>query len=143
MNRLNGSSWRNTFAVAAVALSAAAAAASFGVSRIAVTFDDRKPVTVVERDGKLKVQAEVSVSGSGLLVGAWEVAGPNTDGNRPNYRVLGQVHQPVSGVEIAEIAGPALPTYSTGQYLVRLRVVEPALAFETPVVRYSVIEKKK
>jgi hypothetical protein len=118
-------------------------AAAFTMTRIAVTFDDQKPPAIVERGSDISAQAELSFTGNGLLKGAWEIAGPNPDGNKPQYRTLINVNQPIAGKDAAVLKGPKLPTESTGPYLVRLRVVEPALSFETPVATYNVIEKKK
>jgi len=127
----------------ALALSAVAAfATSFAITRLALTFDDRKAATIVERDSRLTMQAEITFSGNGLLQATWEVAGPNPDGNNPQYRVLGHVQQSLAGRDMATAKSPHLPTSSAGVYLVRLRITEPATALELPVIRYNVNEKK-
>lgn len=125
------------------ALAVTASAATFSISRVALTFDELKPPAIVERGSEVNVQAEISFAGNGLLKGAWEVAGPNPDGNNPQYRTLSNVSQFLVGRDASSIKGPRLPTESTGPYLVRLRIIEPVLSgFETPVATYSVIEKK-
>jgi hypothetical protein len=54
------------------------------------------------------------------------------------------VNQFLVGRDTTVIKGPRLPTESTGSYIVRLRVIDPAPAgFETPVATYNVIEKKQ
>lgn len=143
MNRIARS--LTTFAAAiavGVALLAPAGAAGVAISRIALNFDNEKPATIVERDGKLMARAEIGFKGNGLLRAAWEVAGPNPDGNNPRFRVLADVQQPLGGREAAIISSPRLPTDSNGAYLVRLRIVEPATTLELPVIRYNVNEKK-
>lgn len=122
---------------------ASTSAATFAISRIAITFDDQKPPLITERGNDISAQAEVLITGNGLLKATWEVAGPNPDGNNPQYRTLSNVNQPLGGKDTTVIKGPKLPTESTGPYLVRLRVTEPALPFETPIATYNVIEKKK
>jgi hypothetical protein len=120
-----------------------ASAATFSISRIALAFDELKPPAIVERGNETNVQAEISFSGNGLLKAVWEVAGPNPDGNNPQYRTLSNVNQYLVGRDTASLKGPRLPTESTGSYLVRLRVIEPIPAgFETPLASYNVIEKR-
>ncbi len=142
MNRTTRNSFLFAPAIAFTLLVAVASAASFEISRIALSFDDQKAATIVERGSRLTAQAEVSYSGNGLLRATWEVAGPNPDGNNPQYRVLTNVQQPLTGRDAAIVKSPSLPTESTGAYLVRLKVTEPSLGFSAPTVRYSVNEKK-
>lgn len=141
MNR-NARSFACILAIAAATLLASADAANFSITRVALSFDGEKPAVVVERDDKLTAQAEISFTGNGLLRGAWEIAGPNPDGDKPQYRTLSQVQQHLAGRDAASLNGPRLPTESSGAYLIRLRITEPTLNFEAPVIRYSVIEKK-
>lgn len=117
-------------------------AASLSLSRIALTFEDQKSATIVERDGKLVAQAEISFNGNGLLRGAWEVAGPNPDGSSPQFRKVANVQRPLGGREAVILKSPPLPTESNGLYLIRLLVTEPATALEPPVIRYNVNEKQ-
>jgi len=127
----------------ALLMVAGASAATFSISRIALTFGDSKPPVIAERGSDLTVQAEISFSGNGLLKGAWEVAGPNPDANNPQYRTLSNVNQYLVGRDTAVLNGPRLPTESTGPYLVRLRVIDPIPSgFDAPVATYNVIEKK-
>jgi hypothetical protein len=129
--------------VAVTAYIATGLAAGFSISRIAVTFDEMKPPAIVERNSDVSVQAEVSFSGNGLVKGAWEVAGPNPDGSNPQYRTLVNVNQYLAGKDSAILKGPKLPTESTGPYLVRLRIIDPVPAFDTPVATYNVLESKR
>lgn len=117
---------------------AASSSAAFGVSRIALGFEDGKPVETVARGEELRARAQVSYTGAGILRGAWEIAGPDPDPDGPVWRVLAQTTRGLPGGESATIASPALPADIAGFYLVRLRVAEPAPAFDAPVVRYVV-----
>ncbi|GEM_PF-6400263 len=115
--------------------------AGFGISRLALTFDNGEALRLAARDEKLRVAAEISHTGTGLLRASWEIAGPNPNGQKPQWRTLAAVTQGLAG-DPDKVISPLLPTTSTGTYLVRLRITEPAFAFETPIVHYSVIEKK-
>lgn len=121
---------------------ATAAASGFGLSQIALTFDNDKSLALVERDTKLAAHAKLGTTGSGMVQAAWEVAGPNPDGNNPAYMIIATVHQATNGAEPVAVKSPALPTNIAGTYLVRLRVTEPAAAIEMPVIHYYVGEKK-
>jgi hypothetical protein len=121
---------------------ATAAATGFGLSQMALTFENDKPLALVERDARLTAHAKINATGSGIIQAAWEVAGPNPDGNNPAYMIIATVHQATSGTEPVAVKSPALPTNIAGTYLVRLRVTEPAAAIEMPVVHYYVGEKK-
>jgi len=116
-------------------------AAAFGVSRVALAFDDGEAVRIAARGEKLRAQAELSYTGAGRLRAVWEVAGPNPDAERPVWRPIGEMAHTLSGPEAARFASPALPTETAGFYLVRLRIAEPELPFETPVARYAVRQK--
>jgi hypothetical protein len=117
-------------------------AAAFGVSRLALAFESGEALQVVARGEKLQARAEVSYTGSGSLRGSWEIAGPNPDAGKPSWRVLGEVSQALTAADTATLKSPALPTDTMGPFLVRLRIGEPAVGFELPVIRYSVTEKK-
>lgn len=117
---------------------ATATAAAFGITRLALGFDDGEPLRVVGRGAKLRAEAAVSHTGAGRLRGQWEIAGPNPDEIEPAWRVLVEVTQALTGADAATITSPALPTDQSGFYLVRLRVAEPEAAPDLPVVRYMV-----
>lgn len=124
-------------------------AATFGISRLALLFDDDQPIRIVNRRETLKARVAVAVVGTGLLQATWEVAGPNLEVAGPNlsadspvYRPLKTVRQYLSAGDETALAGPELPTDRTGAYLVRLRVAKPELGFDAPVIRYFVQASK-
>jgi hypothetical protein len=119
------------------------AAAGFSVAREALQFDNGTPVSVLPRGEALHALAEIDYTGSGLFQAIWEIAGPTSTAGEPIFRPLAQVNQylPATG-EKKVLKSPALPTEASGLYLVRLRVTDPALTFEPPVIRYFVTEPK-
>ncbi len=122
---------------------ATASAASFGITRLALAFDNGDALRVTARGEKLEARALLSYTGAGLLKGAWEIAGPNPDAAKPAWRAIAQVTQSFTGAETATLTSPPLPTDIIGPYLLRLRVREPALAADVPVIRFVVTEKNK
>jgi len=117
---------------------ASESAAAFALSRLALGFDEGEPVRVIGRGQELRARAEASHTGTGVLRGTWEVAGPQPDPRAPAWRVLSEVTQPLARGESALIVSPPLPADVSGLYLVRLRVQAPETAFDPPVVRYFV-----
>lgn len=117
-------------------------AADFGLSRLQLGFDDGRPLRIAARGDKLKAQAEIGYAGGGILKGAWEIAGPNPDADKPAWRALANVTEALTGADTAILASPLLPTDIGGPYLVRLRVDEPAARFDLAPIRYVVGEKQ-
>ncbi|MEE8482343.1 MAG: hypothetical protein V3S12_03230 [Acidiferrobacterales bacterium] len=118
------------------------AATGFGVSRLALSFDNGAPVRLVSRNDPLQAFADVAFSGSGLLQAFWEVADPTSTSGSPIYRTLRSVNQYLIG-NTQTLKGPQLPTNSTGLYLVRLRITNPAPGFDAPTIRYFVGQQGK
>lgn len=116
--------------------------AQFGVARVALSFDDGAVVRVVPAKSALSAAAEVSYVGSGVLRGYWEIADPGSSSGTPFFRVLQSISQGVGGMERATLKSPALPTEIMGLHIVRLRLTEPAPAFDPPVLYYYVGEAK-
>ena len=119
-----------------------AGGSSFSVSRLALYFDDGSQVRVLPLKDPISVQADVGFVGIGLLQGIWEVAEPASTAGNPAYRPLQTVHQYFVGSSKQVLRGPALPTDSTGIYLVRFRITEPQPGFDIPVIRYFVSSGK-
>jgi hypothetical protein len=119
---------------------ASAGSASFNISREALSFDNGAPVRVLERKQPLRANAELTFNGSGMMEGQWEVANPVSTAGQPIFRPLALARQSLVGSETKTVTSPALPTDIAGLYLVRLRITDPATAFETPVIRYFVTD---
>ena len=118
------------------------AAAAFAVTRVALSFDDGAPVRIVDPKARVHAQAEIRFNGTGLLQASWEVAGPTSTAGEAFFRTLATVRQYFAGGDRLTLAGPDLPTETSGLYLVRLRITDPAPDFEQPVIRYFVSSGK-
>ena len=117
-------------------------AAQFGISRMALEFDDGAIVRVVPLKSRLSATANVSYVGSGSLNGYWEVADPSSTSGSPIFRELISVTQSFGGGDRVKVTSPVLPTEIPGLHMVRLRVSAPQPAFEPPVLYYYVGEPK-
>jgi hypothetical protein len=112
--------------------------ANFGISRALLVFDDDAVLRIVSGGATLTAKAQVAFTGNGLLQGVWEVAGPNPNSVKPEWRTLSHVLQGLTGAESTVLTSPALPTRAGGVYLVRLRIAAPDVAFEIQPLRYQV-----
>jgi hypothetical protein len=113
-------------------------AAGFAITRVALTFDNGAPVRVVAAKETMHAQAEIRFNGTGLLQATWEVAGPASTAGEPFFRPLSSVRQYLAGGDRQTLSSPNLPAETSGLFLVRLRITDPAPDFEQPVVRYFV-----
>lgn len=116
-------------------------AASFGISALTLNFGEDRALYVAKRGEELVAHSEINFTGTGILKGAWEIAGPQPNPNKPHWRTLATVNMALTGVDSATLKSPALPTDVTGIFLVRLRLDSPSMGAALPVIRYSVIDK--
>lgn len=127
--------------MASITLNISSAGASgFGVTRMALSFDNGAPLRLLSRREPLSAQAEINFIGTGLLQGEWQVAGPPSTSSEPFYRTLSQVRQYFAGGAGQVLKSPALPTAGAGLHYVRFRISDPIPGFEAPVIRYFVGE---
>jgi hypothetical protein len=114
-----------------------AAAADFNISRLQLYFDNGRAETVVKRNQpSLKVYADVTFTGSGLLEGFWEV-----DGRVLSYVFRNIVYgDRIFTIETPDI--PPIPTFETGTHRVRLVLTSPAKDIPFPEVIYFVTAKE-
>jgi len=117
------------------------AGAGFSVDRLSLRFDDDSTVRLLARDGKLSATADVTFAGSGLLSGVWEIADPSSTLGTPVFRPLTLVRQQLAAGGRVTLHSPALPTNRLGLYLLRLRITDPQLPYETPMIRYFVMNE--
>ncbi len=117
-------------------------AASFGISALTLNFGEDRALYIAKRGEELVAQSEISFTGTGLLKGAWEIAGPQPNPNKPAWRTLATVNIALTGVESAALKSPPLPTDVSGVFLVRLRLDSPPMGTALPVIRYSVLDKR-
>lgn len=108
------------------------------VQRLELAFDDDARSKVLAKGGELRAVAEINTAGVGLLRGQWEVATGSTTAGTPVFHALTLVRQGVGGGGRTVLTSPPLPTGEEGTGLVRFRVIEPTLAYETPVLQYYV-----
>lgn len=116
------------------------------LERIALRFNDNSVVKLVKSDSLISAVAEIRYSGTGLLDAIWEVATPastlgaqSTD--RLIYTPLRSVRQYLGAGGRIYLQSPRLPSDAQGNYVVRLRVRQPAtLNFTQPILRYGVNE---
>lgn len=113
--------------------------ANFGITRVALRFPDGSRQKVVAAASETFVLADINHTGSGRLVARWEVAEPVTTRGRPVFRTLAIVRRQLIGSGArTTIRSPDLPTQGDGAYLVRLRIINPRIGFDSPVLRYFV-----
>lgn len=116
---------------------ASPAATGFNVHRLALYYDDRAAIKIIDPGERLRAAAEITFGGTGLLQGVWEIADPATTAGEPIFRTIRTVRQHLAG-ETVKLESPLLPTDSAGVYLVRFRITDPAVAFDMPVIQYFV-----
>lgn len=114
------------------------AAGGFYVSRLGLSFNDGTAAKSTAPDSELRAQATIGYSGSGLLRAVWEVAAPPSTLGQAVYRPLQGISRYTVPGEALVLSSPDLPTTQTGLYLLRLRITQPTVAFEAPVIRYQV-----
>lgn len=110
-----------------------AGAAGFAIDSLRLAFADdtvRRQVAVGE---PLRARATLRFSGSGQLQAVWELADPASASGSPVFRTLRIVRRPLFGGGAASLDSPPLPTRLAGLYLLRLRVLQPAVT-DTPIV---------
>lgn len=110
----------------------------FSISRLELSFDDRTRVKVLPKGGRLRAVAELNTTGSGLIVGQWEVATSPTTAGTPVFRPLATVRQAVAGGRRITLTSPPLPTRFEGNAFVRLVITDPDTFFEEPELQYYV-----
>ena len=116
--------------------------ADFSINRISLRFDDDSPVRLLPRGEKLITLAEITFGGTGLIKAVWEIADPSSTPGVPVYRPLRIVRQQLTASRKVTLSSPELPTDRIGIHLVRLRITDPEVGFDTPVLRYFVAKEK-
>ncbi|TAN39625.1 MAG: hypothetical protein EPN25_10840 [Nitrospirae bacterium] len=112
------------------------AAASFDIRSISLYFENRRPeITIEQGDTNLLAFADMTITGSGLLQGYWEVDG----------RSLGRVNLPVTSGTVVRLTTPkvpALPTADAGSHILRFVVTNPQTRLQGPSALYFVVPKE-
>lgn len=106
--------------------------APFSISFIKLQFEDGKSYKVVPKNFMPLVSfAEIKYEGSGILVAQWMVDGSP-------FRFLSQPLVQAEQILIDSGNIPGLPTLIPGIHEVTLNIIQPALEFNVPVIRYFV-----
>ncbi|MGI1679708.1 MAG: hypothetical protein K6L75_13290 [Cellvibrionaceae bacterium] len=113
------------------------------IQRIALRFDDDSISRILRRDDKLRAFAEFTYSNGGMLAGIWEVATPASTQGEPIYFPLENVRLYLNPARNKLLESPALPTDSTGLYLLRFRALEPQLTQDILQLQYFVTEQSQ
>ncbi|RJQ50210.1 MAG: hypothetical protein C4538_00500 [Nitrospiraceae bacterium] len=112
------------------------AAAEFGITRMELYFENRRPEITLERNmPDLKAFADIRFVGSGLLEGYWEVDG----------RLISREFRHLTygrSVTLQSQQIPGLPTFDEGSHIVRFVVTKPASDIATPFIVYFVTPKE-
>ncbi len=106
-------------------------AASLGVNKIKLYFDNKRPIASVSQYEKLNVYASVGFVGSGYFKAYWEV-----DGRKVSYVIknISYAHN-----EIFKYPNiPALPTFSEGTHVVKFIITTPKMEIIFPKAVYYV-----
>ena len=113
------------------------------IEQIDLRFSNESIADVIRTDESLSAYANINHAGSGLFSAVWEIATPSSTIGTPIFYNLGNVRQVLSTGRNTIIESPPLPTNLTGNYLLRLRTLSPAIEFEALQLRYSVIPSNK
>lgn len=132
----------STGAIAANVQIGGSGSAQFGISRMALTFDDGAIVRIVPLKSRLSASADVSYNGSGMFSGYWEVADPGSTSGTPIFWQLQSVSQGLGGTGRVTMTSQDLPTDIPGLHMVRLRTTDPLPSFDPPILSYYVGDPK-
>ncbi len=114
------------------------AANELSIRQVEMEFDDTRISEVIGINSILQAHAILSYNGTGLLDYSWEVASPPSTQGQVIFVTLTSRRQYLLAGQRVILQSPNLPTSSTGEYLVRLRINQPAQNFNLPVLRYAV-----
>jgi hypothetical protein len=111
---------------------------ALSVTRLDLRFDDQTRVKVTPKGSRLRAIAELNTTGQGVIQGSWEVALSPTTRGAAVFRPFGTLRQPVAGRRRVVITSPPLPTRFEGTNIVRLRITDPAPAFDEPEIQFFI-----
>lgn len=110
------------------------------VAALEISFENGGRYATASEGDRLRARADLSMSGTGVLLGTWEIADLTTatDDLPPRFRPLERVQRVVTGSARQTFLSPPLPTRSAGTYAVRFVTTRPSGV--APVqIRYAVI----
>ena len=114
------------------------------VRRIDLAFENSARTDVVYQKDVVHAIADISFRSSGILKGEWRIVDPTASLGSSGGRVLRVVRQNLvsSGEGRTRIVSPPLPTNNNGLYFVSFVVTDSNNSFETPILRYFVLDDK-
>jgi len=113
-------------------------AATLDVNRNSMRFSDQSLIKVTQTGETVNAEAEINYTGNGLFEGVWEVARPETTRGTPVFATLKRVSQFLSSRNVITFKIKNLPTDALGFYIVRFRILSPAVSISQPTIRYVV-----
>jgi len=116
------------------------AGGALALARVSLHFDDRSLVRMLKAGDTAVAIAEINYTGSGVLNGLWEIAGPPSTLGEPVFVPLAAASVNLGGGGLTELASPVLPATLAGNYFVRFRVRSPAVPFAGLLLQYAVAE---
>ncbi len=93
-------------------------AAQLQIARMELAFASGNRIEIADPGSSLTARLTLGYGGSGTLRGRWQIAEPG-GGNRPFFRTLALVREPLAPVQRAVIESPQLPTQARGRYVLR------------------------
>lgn len=119
-------------------LSSGTIAGQLNIERIQVEFENQRSSLIIPRTSQLNARAIINYKGTGLFQYRWEIASPPSTKSNPLFFPLIARKQYLLAGDQVTIQSPNLPTNLKGNYLLRLAVTNPQIAFPLKVLRYSV-----
>ncbi len=117
-----------------------AQAAGLSATRQSIAFDDNTPARIVAPRQLLSAWSEITLSGTGLVEGVWEIAEPPSTSGQAVFHTLQVVRRFAQSDAPLRLDSPSLPTAAPGLYLLRLRLTQPLPGFDSPEIRYFVAQ---
>jgi len=113
-------------------------AATLDVNRNSMRFSDQSLIKVTQTGETVSAEAEINYTGTGLFEGVWEIARPESTRGTPVFSTLKRVSQFLSSRNTITYKIKNLPTDALGFYIVRFRILSPAVSISQPAIRYVV-----
>lgn len=115
------------------------------VRRIDLAFENSARTDVVYKNDVVHAIADIAFRSSGILKGEWRIVDPTASLGSSGGRVLRVVRQNLvsSGEGRTRIVSPPLPTSNNGLYFVSFVVQDSTGSFETPILRYFVLDDQE
>ena len=108
------------------------------IQQMSLRFDTGEQTRVLQPGEPLAAQLRMRYQRAGLLRAQWELATPSSTAGEPVFTPLRQVQQYLGGGQEILLQSPPLPSNSSGLYLLRFVVLQPAGIEQPLTIRYMV-----